>query len=121
MKRIKGSPDLRRQLAAEGMTTKDAAARLGISPSALTAWSKKYNVRFRDGRQRHAPSFCVIRQGPLSRQWLLARLTESELADFRTLRGPGQYTALEALAVMRRADLVAEVEAHLTSKEPRND
>ena len=39
-----------------------------------------------------------------------------ERADFKLLRGKGGYSALQALASIRRPDLVSEVEAHLKTR-----
>jgi len=102
---------LRRQLAAEGLSVKEAAARLGISPPALGMWARRNGVKFRDGRCR-ADAAPKPPPAPLSWLWLAARLTESERADYRLLRGKGGQTGLQALAAIRRPDLVAEVTAH---------
>jgi hypothetical protein len=69
------------------------------------------------GSGRHAPrARGSPPPAPLSGAWMAARLTEGERADFKLLRGRGGYSALQALASIRRPDLVAEVEAHLKTR-----
>lgn len=112
MKGVKGHYPLRRKYAAEGLTLSQASARLGISKQALRTWALRHGAKFRDGR------FGLARNGsaagftaPLSRRWFADHLTEGEHADYRLLRGSGGQSPVEALAALRRHDLVAEVSA----------
>ena len=117
----------RRACAADGLTVSQAARKLGMSVSALWMWAHRAGVEFvkdqggggrpRSGRQqgRSAPKPAKP-PAPLSGSWMAARLTEGERADFKLLRGKGGYSALQALASIRRPDLVAEVEAHLKTR-----
>lgn len=121
----------RRACAADGLTVSQAARKLGMSVSALSMWAHRAGVRYgrseggvgRVGRPRKDPAARAPRQArqpappaPLSGAWMAARLTEGERADFKLLRGKGGYSALQALASIRRPDLVAEVEAHLKTR-----
>lgn len=118
----------RRACAADGLTISQAARKLGMSVSALSMWAHRAGVTFakgegwtrQTGRPRKDPETRAPRRAPppapLSGAWMAARLTEGERADFKLLRGKGGYSALQALASIRRPDLVAEVEAHLQSR-----
>ncbi len=118
----------RRACAADGLTVSQAARKMGMSVSALSMWAHRAGVRYgrseggvgRVGRPRKDPAARAPRQArqpaPLSGAWMAARLTEGERADFKLLRGKGGYSALQALASIRRPDLVAEVEAHLKTR-----
>lgn len=111
----------------EGLTVTEAARKLGLGVGALSIWAQRAGVRFihhKSGRPRKAA--CDTASGktvrpapppaPLSGAWMAARLTEGERADYKLLRSRGGYSALQALASIRRPDLVAEVEAHLQSR-----
>ncbi len=117
----------RRACAADGLTLSQAARKLGIPVTTLWLWAKREGVRFvrdqggrgrpRTGRPKGRCQTKPAKQpAPLSGAWMAARLTEGERADFKLLRGKGGYSALQALASIRRPDLVAEVEAHLKTR-----
>lgn len=119
---VKGHYPLRRQYAAEGLTLSQAAARLGIARVALFTWAQRHGVKFRDGRGARARKAGDAKGGPagftapLSRRWFADHLTEGEHADYRLLRGRGGQSPVEALAALRRHDLVAEVSAWMDAQ-----
>lgn len=105
-----GRPALARMLAAR-RTPEFEANRIEALRNSLASGA---------GRRTPAPAMRRTRPAtpsvPLSSAWLASRLTEGELADFRLLRRSGGHSGLEALASIRRPDLVAEVEAHHHAK-----
>lgn len=84
-----------RACAAEGLSTSEAAKRLGLSPSAVSCAAKRHGLTFRDAR---AERMRRLHADPLVNQ--LAAMTPEQRADYDLLKKAG-YSRAEAFAAMR--------------------